>query len=64
MVSLTALRSYCRAFSWTCPPDPSSRYLRGEDAFGFGIFAPFVPVLAKTFGMTARNIAGLVAQRR
>ncbi|CAK8988664.1 unnamed protein product [Durusdinium trenchii] len=30
------------------------------DAFGFGIFAPFVPVLAKTFGMTARNIAGLL----
>lgn len=29
-----------------------------KDAFGFGIFAPFVPVLAKTFGMTARNIAG------
>lgn len=30
------------------------------DAFGFGIFAPFLPVLAKTFGMTARNIAGLL----
>ena len=29
-----------------------------EDAFGFGIFAPFVPVLAKSFQMTARNIAG------
>jgi len=30
------------------------------DAFGFGIFAPFVPVLAKSFQMTARNIAGLL----
>ncbi|CAJ1405776.1 unnamed protein product [Effrenium voratum] len=30
------------------------------DAFGFGIFAPFVPVLAKTFGMNARSVAGLL----
>ncbi|CAE7236285.1 tetA [Symbiodinium pilosum] len=30
------------------------------DAFGFGIFAPYVPVLSKTFNMSARNIAGLL----
>ena len=38
--------------------EPPSRAVEAEDAFGFGIFAPFVPVLAKEFGMTARNIAG------
>lgn len=54
MVSWIAIRTL-RVFASRCSPFPENA---SEDAFGFGIFAPFVPVLAKSFQMTARNIAG------
>lgn len=31
------------------------------DAFGFGVYAPFVPVLAKTFSLQAHDIATVLA---
>ena len=34
------------------------------DAFGFGVYAPFVPVLAKTFSLQLHDIATVLAAQQ